>query len=388
MFAKGTYSGSKVYGYRKDDLRSHNISEQHQRYKKLLEAAGQLDEDDYPIQTARPKKRPHHSSSSRGGHDEDDNEVFFTNPSSAQKPASHLPPPRALSHSDSGLFHSVQAPNHHHHHHHQHHQFGTKDHDEQTMIYDDSDQENSVSAGMKYPANNGSLQNLLLPSSGPGLSGPASPFSAAMLSSASAANFAPNPTTNPGIFMVQPDLMSLSQQQQQQQQTQSMSNQDVFSDLRLIAQETAIAVKTANLKTDSVCLHLERMNRSLSAIKSTLEAQERRQSLQWAITNADMNGFLYYYFYQGSVNELGSGGLVRYVLSRFLKGQGMYIEDRRMSDGSAYANLTSAEERQDKLEQDQKTFREKLVDQIHGLTGVKPRIDKDDKGYSIHYPCA
>jgi hypothetical protein len=108
----------------------------------------------------------------------------------------------------------------------------------------------------------------------------------------------------------------------------------------------------------------------LKAIKNLTKSyinSARLEQLSWAITNAELGSFKYF----EAGRKLSSADLVRKILFNFRRNLGtIYKNDRfsciadSMSDGAAL-------------------FRDCLVDQIHGLTGSRPRIQLNAEEWTI-----
>ena len=119
---------------------------------------------------------------------------------------------------------------------------------------------------------------------------------------------------------------------------------------------------------------MEHMSKAIWSLNSSIGIQTKRTVLQLAIQNADSNSFEYYNIEDATT--LDSAELVRQILFAFNAGVWFTLEDCRMSP---YDN--------EEDEESEREFREMLRDQIHELTGMKPRIkyEKDDEAYVIHY---
>lgn len=111
-----------------------------------------------------------------------------------------------------------------------------------------------------------------------------------------------------------------------------------------------------------------------------VHATARLQSLQWAVSNAEVNSFNYtrgnddddeedddaYVSY--SPSEVDSTALVQAILLRFIAGRGYVLP----KNAKAGRHDTNGERKQE--------FRSRLSWQIECLTGVKPRFEEDDDG--------
>lgn len=135
----------------------------------------------------------------------------------------------------------------------------------------------------------------------------------------------------------------------------------------------------ASLKT-SLDSKLNTLDQSISNLKeevakmnSAMANQAKNQRLEWAISNAGINSFKHHE--KGGFSLVESTAIVQSVLLSFKKGPGHYITDRSMT-GYRYGQ---------NAEEGEKQFRDALSNQIHALTGQKPRIALADNGYAIYY---
>lgn len=124
---------------------------------------------------------------------------------------------------------------------------------------------------------------------------------------------------------------------------------------------------------------LESQTNMLERQTNLLERQAKMQSLEWAIQNLVLfEGNSFRYFVQSTsgyrdVSE--SRNDVKDILVTFRQGLGRYIND---GDMAAYQGQSS--------EKTKSEFRDKLVNYIYTLTGVKPRLKLEGNGkYAIYY---
>jgi hypothetical protein len=102
-----------------------------------------------------------------------------------------------------------------------------------------------------------------------------------------------------------------------------------------------------------------------------------------AIQNSDYNSFWYVSNQPRGIPDTESKYIVRQILFAFQQGRisvslppdAMFVTEGNLDQ---FRNL--------KVDIAKQHFREKLVDQIHQLTGVKPVMKKEDNGqYGIYY---
>jgi hypothetical protein len=132
---------------------------------------------------------------------------------------------------------------------------------------------------------------------------------------------------------------------------------------------------------------ITKLNRQLELQNSKLDLQTKMQNLAFAFQNAEATSFTYYPENHPTTSEPGDnqGGqlkLVRPILLSFRRGSYYSILSKHGTLGPTFYDLTGNERR--KSEQ---AFRDKLSEQIHGLTGVKPRFEfkKEEDSYWIYY---
>jgi hypothetical protein len=116
---------------------------------------------------------------------------------------------------------------------------------------------------------------------------------------------------------------------------------------------------------------------SLGVINSRLGSIEKRHILAAAIQNSEYNVFRY----NNGIND--SRYIVRQILFAFQQGlsfplptDAIFVTTGNRNDSGRFVNKELAKQH----------FREKLVDQIHQLTGVKPVVKKEDNDqYVVYY---
>eukprot|EP00959_Pyramimonas_sp_CCMP1952_P224648 4697484-Pyramimonas_sp.AAC.2 len=158
---------------------------------------------------------------------------------------------------------------------------------------------------------------------------------------------------------------------------------------------------TANLLTQAAMTHAE--------IQNMAKKMDKRQdllTLQMSMTNACCGEFEYYstqqqahdvasntyanmkerYKIPGNNCYMRSGYMVKQILMAFIRGAtlethsgGIYIQ--------GYCLLPDQDPLKHRVDQDQnrELFQSRLKSQIHGITGITPRIEKTDKGKYVIY---
>ena len=123
------------------------------------------------------------------------------------------------------------------------------------------------------------------------------------------------------------------------------------------------------------------LEQRIGKLEDKVAHQTKLQNLAFAIQNATVNEFEYI---DETNNSFGtrsqSSSLVRTILLSFRRGFGSYLPKGKLE------NVSSSSYDKSKWEESTKAFRNKVVNQIHGLTGRKPRLDQDvDGSFVIYY---
>jgi hypothetical protein len=119
------------------------------------------------------------------------------------------------------------------------------------------------------------------------------------------------------------------------------------------------------------------LNQNVVNLNAKMEYDAKQDNLRWAIENSSANEFEYYDADIGYYKKK-SGEFVRGILFWFRKGNGWFLP-AKVSINQEYRY----EQNKEKAVAD---FHDKLVAQIHGLTGQKPRISVEANGkHAIHY---
>jgi hypothetical protein len=132
---------------------------------------------------------------------------------------------------------------------------------------------------------------------------------------------------------------------------------------------------------DSVC-HLAAECKSL---KMLMEKQEKMQRITFAIENCDYGSFEYYNSLVFCHHQ--SQHLVKSILFAFRQDDGYELPTECIVDessGGRGGRYAAAEEKNMAIIGEQ-LFHERLVSQIHALTGIEPRIEKIDGKVIVWY---
>lgn len=119
----------------------------------------------------------------------------------------------------------------------------------------------------------------------------------------------------------------------------------------------------------------------LQNIRDNEISSAKRRSLQFGIANAKCGSFSYRSRVESNSKVTSSEDMVVQILMTFMKGQGRYIDG---FVGPQYRNNQWLDEKQQEAEKT--AFRTQVADQIHGLIGRKPSVNKEEDGrYTIWY---
>jgi chromosome segregation ATPase len=148
------------------------------------------------------------------------------------------------------------------------------------------------------------------------------------------------------------------------------SNQKI-GDLNNTVSQVVEKIGTWNTK-------MEKLNSEVVMMNQNLVLNRKMESLAWAIDHVESKSFQYVEKPTHSYETSNTKTLARDVLLAFRSDMGCYLPDVcRAGYGQ------SAEE----LEKVRKEFRDKFSDQIHALTGVKPRLvlNEQNQKYIIYF---
>jgi len=133
--------------------------------------------------------------------------------------------------------------------------------------------------------------------------------------------------------------------------------------------------ESMDAKINTLNQNVDNLKEQMEEVKKTVTNQTKLQNLSWAIHNSKMNEFTYY----ESRGSIESGELVRKILFSFRRGFGHYLPDEAYLQQPYYLR-DEAEKKKSASE-----FRTQLIDQIHALTGQKPRIVAENSRFAIYY---
>jgi hypothetical protein len=137
---------------------------------------------------------------------------------------------------------------------------------------------------------------------------------------------------------------------------------DIARDTTALKDTITIIEKQLHAKTDHIVEAINHLNLNVTLSRKI-------QSLEWALSNSNLASFKYL---DTKNNLVESTDLVKFILFSFRKNIGCRVENYTLNGGA---------------EDGQKEFRDKLVNQLFELTGVKPRLvlASDKVKYAIHY---
>jgi len=134
-------------------------------------------------------------------------------------------------------------------------------------------------------------------------------------------------------------------------------------------------MNTVNQNIVNLTGKINTVNQNIVDLNETMKHNQKMQTLEWALQNAEIGSFSYYE--PNSYSDKNSADLLRKVLLWFRRGEGCYIGDSTLQQ-SRYLNEQQKEESREK-------FRKELAAQIYSLTGINPRLQKEtDGGYAIY----
>jgi CO dehydrogenase/acetyl-CoA synthase alpha subunit len=137
-------------------------------------------------------------------------------------------------------------------------------------------------------------------------------------------------------------------------------------------------------KMNTLIQSIAELKKEMTELNANVVLQTKHQTLEWAISNAEMGSFKYYEkadnynCYHCNRSQVASAELVRLVLMIFRNGSGRYIDKLGLTH-------TSSGGVNDQNKESEKNFRDALSTQIHNLTGQKPRFAITDGRYAIYY---
>ena len=168
---------------------------------------------------------------------------------------------------------------------------------------------------------------------------------------------------------------------------------DTLEELRLIKKSVdVLSSKTDALITkgqETILVNTTQhaaLLQQLTTLTSAVTKSSKVPTLQWAINNANFGTFNYY----EETNRVSSGNtsksevIVRQILLTFMQGCGCFVEGFVFTTiNNRYQQITAAE-----VAAARTAFHTALINHIHSLTGVKPRIApaaSDTNKFAIYY---
>mmetsp|Transcript_21474 Transcript_21474/g.44176 ORF Transcript_21474/g.44176 Transcript_21474/m.44176 type:complete len:196 (-) Transcript_21474:3431-4018(-) len=134
----------------------------------------------------------------------------------------------------------------------------------------------------------------------------------------------------------------------------------------------------ADDKINTIDQRLSSLEQKVVLQTQEITKQTKLQNLSFALQNAKLNSFEYHVHAHNSYCRKDSSDLAQDIIFSFRQGYGHFLPNGCLNDCYGYDKA--------EWEKDKKDFREKLVNQIHGLTGTKPRVEKkEDARFVIYY---
>lgn len=159
--------------------------------------------------------------------------------------------------------------------------------------------------------------------------------------------------------------------------------------LKKISSDNVYFKESFDAKINTVNQNIANMTEAITAMKKevmnlndSVLLQNKRQTIEWAISNAEVNEFTYYEKDANYGNRKTSTAFIKCVLLSFRRGIGWYIDNRAMAE---YQNEQYYHDAKAKNEASEQKFRDTLSSRIHDLTGVKPRVAKSEGKWAIFY---
>ena len=131
---------------------------------------------------------------------------------------------------------------------------------------------------------------------------------------------------------------------------------------------------TADQRLASIDQRLASLEQKVLLQTQKISKQTKLQTLSFAMQNAVLVSFTYFDTYSKE-----SSTLVSNIMISFRRGFGYHLPDGTLQNIDKHYY-------KEKWEKSNKDFRDKLVEQIHGLTGTKPRVVREGDGpFAIYY---
>jgi len=108
-------------------------------------------------------------------------------------------------------------------------------------------------------------------------------------------------------------------------------------------------------------------------------SQKRTDALRFALDHLNLSCFTYQHVTEeGEILDMKSCEILAEYLMAFTTGGGLGVSDDKFIRRNEEDSLPT--------EKEKKRFREELVKQIEGLTGIRPEITQKDKAWALFLP--
>ena len=140
--------------------------------------------------------------------------------------------------------------------------------------------------------------------------------------------------------------------------------------------------ETVDSKLNTLTQRIINAEKGIASLEKCFSDYAKDQKITFALQNSNSKSFTYYEFAKGSYrygDTKSCAELVQHILFWFRRGEGCYIPNATLehTHNGVEAYFKASNEK----------FKVKLLDQIHFLTGTKPRIELGSckKDYAIFY---
>lgn len=134
-------------------------------------------------------------------------------------------------------------------------------------------------------------------------------------------------------------------------------------------------------KLNSINQHVVNLEERMASLEKQVTTQSKMQSLEFAMDHTKLDSFQFYLESKDSyayVQTQQSCDFVTNILMSFRRNFGYYLPGGTMTQ--------IRRDDQERWEKSNEEFRNKLITQIHTLTGTKPRVVKEADGrHAIYY---
>mmetsp|Transcript_24522 Transcript_24522/g.44347 ORF Transcript_24522/g.44347 Transcript_24522/m.44347 type:complete len:192 (-) Transcript_24522:177-752(-) len=125
-------------------------------------------------------------------------------------------------------------------------------------------------------------------------------------------------------------------------------------------------------KLNSISQHVVNLEERTAYLEEQVANQTKLQALAFAMDHAEQGSFTYRTYTSYSTQQ--SSALIPGIVLSFRRNMGNYIPEGKVESGEGDESTQK------------KNFHEALINQIHSLTGTKPKIQKGANGnYAIYY---